>query len=368
MSGADSVSPELTQHPVSVLLVDDQAIVGEAVRRMLAPEKDIIFRYCQDPSRVLAAAAEASPTVILQDLVMPGCDGLDLVKSYRADSATRDIPVIVLSSKEEAVTKAEAFAAGANDYLVKLPDRVELVARIRYHSRGFINLLQRNEAYHAMQMEREKSESLLLNVLPKAIAERLKQGEQTIADSYSEATVLFADICDFTSLASRLSPAEVVGLLNELFSAFDILAARCGLEKIKTIGDAYMLAAGIPVPRPDHAEAAATMALGMLEEVRKFNRRRGEPLRLRIGIHSGPVAAGVIGKNKFRFDLWGDAVNIASRMESHGLEGQVQVSEATCERLRGRFELEARGEIPIKGKGTMRTFILKRALEPGAPA
>jgi len=369
LDAPELASPSLTQHPVSVLLVDDQAIVGEAVRRMLAPERDIMFHYCQDPTRAMAMAVEVSATVILQDLVMPQCEGLELVQFYRANPPTQDIPVIVLSTKEEAVTKAEAFSVGANDYLVKLPDRVELVARIRYHSKGFSNLLQRNEAYQAMQaglerlrVEREKSERLLLNVLPKAIAERLKQGQTNIADSYAEATVLFADICGFTSISSRLPPAEIVGMLNEIFSAFDVLATRSGLEKIKTIGDAYMLAAGIPVPRPDHAEAVAGMALGMLGEIRRFNEQSGEPLRLRIGIHSGPVAAGVVGKDKFIFDLWGDTVNIASRMESHGLPGEVHVSEATADRLRGRFELEARGEIPIKGKGPMRTFIVKRAL------
>jgi len=149
-------SPSLTEYQIRVLLVDDQALVGETVRRMLAPEADIIFQYCQDPTRAVPTAVEWSPTVILQDLVMPEVDGLDLVRFFRAHPKLRDIPLIVLSSKEEAVTKAEAFALGANDYLVKLPDRIELVARLRYHSQGYINLLQRNEAYQALLASQQK--------------------------------------------------------------------------------------------------------------------------------------------------------------------------------------------------------------------
>jgi adenylate cyclase len=203
-----------------------------------------------------------------------------------------------------------------------------------------------------------RSEGLLLNVLPRAIAERLKREPGVIAEAHEEVTVLFADVVDFTPLTERMEPARVVELLDEVFSAFDALAARHGLEKIKTIGDAYMVVAGLPEPRPDHAEAMAEMALDMVDVIRQLREPLGFDLAIRVGIDSGAVIAGVIGRHKFIYDLWGDTVNTASRMESHGLPGQVQVSEATYRRLSGRYEFEDRGEIDVKGKGRRRAYLL----------
>ncbi|HEV8572167.1 MAG TPA: adenylate/guanylate cyclase domain-containing protein [Actinomycetota bacterium] len=217
---------------------------------------------------------------------------------------------------------------------------------------------EREKAMAALRIEREKSERLLLNVLPEPIAGRLKEGEGIIADGFPEVTVLFADIVDFTPLSDRLAPDEVVALLDEVFTAFDRLADDRGLEKIKTIGDAYMVAGGIPVPRPDHAEAVAEMALGMLEEVARCSAERGMGLAVRIGIDTGPVVAGVIGRRKFIYDLWGDTVNTASRMESHGLAGAIQVTPATYERLHDRYEFEQRGPVAVKSKGKMTTYML----------
>ncbi len=216
--------------------------------------------------------------------------------------------------------------------------------------------------------ERERSERLLLNVLPASIAERLKAGEEPIADSLPEVTVLFADIVGFTQLSSRTSPEELVAILNELFRRFDALAERHGLEKIKTIGDAYMAAAGLPTPQPDHAARAADMALGLLAAIEDLNRERGWGLGVRVGLHSGPLVAGVIGKQKFSYDVWGDTVNTASRMESHGAPGKVQVSAATQAYLEGAFVLEGRGELEVKGKGPMRTWFLTGRRPTGAEA
>jgi adenylate cyclase len=206
------------------------------------------------------------------------------------------------------------------------------------------------------EKERAKSERLLLNVLPQAIASRLRDTHGTIADGFDEVTVLFADIVDFTTLSAGAAPAEIVGLLNELFSRFDQLAEHHGLEKIKTIGDAYMVAGGIPLAREDHAEAVAEMALDMLEEVE--GRQDGRGLQLRIGIDTGPVVAGVIGLRKFIYDLWGDTVNTASRMESHGVPGGIQVTDRTFQRLCDRYRFEERGTVQVKGKGEMRTWLL----------
>jgi class 3 adenylate cyclase len=207
--------------------------------------------------------------------------------------------------------------------------------------------------------EHARSERLLANVLPDAVRARLKRGESTIADAAPEVTVLFADIVGFTELSSRASPEALVEMLSEVFSRFDDLAAKHGLEKIKTIGDAYMAVAGVPVACADHADRAAAMAIDMREALAAISDPHGAALRARIGMHSGAVVAGVIGKRKFAYDLWGDTVNLASRMESHGLPNAIHVSAATAAHLRGRWDLDARGAIAIKGKGEMETFFLK---------
>jgi class 3 adenylate cyclase len=206
--------------------------------------------------------------------------------------------------------------------------------------------------------EQQRSERLLLNVLPAPIATRLKGGEAVIADAFPEVTVLFADIVDFTRRSRRIGPAQVVATLNELFSAFDRLAQRQGLEKIKTIGDAYMVAGGLPEPRPDHAQAIAEMALAMQAEVTRRTDPSGQPLQLRIGIDTGPVEAGVIGTAKFSYDLWGDTVNTASRMESHGIAGCIQVTERTYRRLEDGYRFQRRGPIQVRGMGELVTYFL----------
>lgn len=209
-----------------------------------------------------------------------------------------------------------------------------------------------------LEEERERSERLLLNILPAPIAERLKAGEQRIADGVDEATVLFCDLAGFTDHASGVSAPRVVEMLNEIFTAFDDLADRHGVHKVKTIGDAYMAVAGLPEPHPDALGAAARLALGMHDAIAARRRADGSTLDVRIGLHTGPVVAGVIGKQRFAYDLWGDTVNTASRMESHGGPGRIQVSAFAAERLRDRFQLERRGVIPVKGKGRMETWWL----------
>jgi class 3 adenylate cyclase len=211
--------------------------------------------------------------------------------------------------------------------------------------------------------EHARSERLLLNILPAAISARLKDDEE-IADGFAEVTVLFADIVGFTELSQELSPRALVEMLNRTFSAFDDLAIRLGLEKIKTIGDCYMVAGGLPERSDDHAERMAEMALGMREELARINREGGYSLALRIGIHTGPVVAGVIGKRKFIYDLWGDTVNTASRMESSGVAGEIQLSAATNRKLEPTYETSSRGVVKVKGKGEMETYFLKGPRSP----
>jgi adenylate cyclase len=217
---------------------------------------------------------------------------------------------------------------------------------------------QRRDALAALRVEQAKAEGLLLNILPRSIADRLKAHSQPIADQFGSASILFADVVDFTPWSERLPPTEVVGYLDHLFSHFDELAERWGLEKIKTIGDCYMVAAGVPTPRPDHARALALMALDMLETMRSNDDVGHLGLELRVGINSGPVVAGVIGRKRFLYDLWGDAVNTASRMESHGTPGRIQITRATYELLADEFECEARGTILVKGKGEVEAWYL----------
>ena len=228
------------------------------------------------------------------------------------------------------------------------------VAAFAYYERRVVTAAEQKA-----EREWQRAETLLLNVLPAEIAARLKRDPRSIADGFAEVTVLFADIAGFTRLAHHMPPAQVVALLNEVFSKFDTLAELHGLEKIKTIGDAYMVAAGLPRPQTDHAQAIANMALDMLRVIEQFQPPGGQRLGMRIGVHSGPVVAGVIGKKKFTYDLWGDTVNVASRMESHGEVGAIQISQATYERLGDGYVLEARGSVEVKGKGAMATWWLR---------
>lgn len=227
----------------------------------------------------------------------------------------------------------------------------------------FYEKLQRNEFFARMklQAEQEKSERLLLNILPASIAARLKDEQSTIADHFDEVSVLFADIVGFTELSSRMSPTQLVKILNHIFSSFDNLVERHGLEKIKTIGDAYMVVAGLPTPHPEHVKHIANLALEMQQVLAEFNRETATPLNIRIGIHTGAVVAGVIGIKKFAYDLWGDTVNTASRMESHGVEGAIQVTQQVYAVLKHHtaYSFIPRGSLEIKGKGQMPVYLLE---------
>lgn len=231
--------------------------------------------------------------------------------------------------------------------------RYEQLQKAQFQTRRQLEM-----AYRQLEAEQAQSERLLLNILPATVAQKLKHETTTIAESFPEVTVLFADIVGFTQLSASLPPTQLVSWLNQIFSAFDQLAEQLQLEKIKTIGDAYMVVGGLPLERPDHAEAVAEMALGMQQVVRDFNAEHNQSFSLRIGINTGPVVAGVIGIKKFIYDLWGDTVNIASRMESQGLADCIQVTEATFARLHDRYQFKKRGIISVKGRGEMTTYLL----------
>ncbi|XZN97161.1 MAG: adenylate/guanylate cyclase domain-containing protein [Microcoleus sp.] len=231
--------------------------------------------------------------------------------------------------------------------------------KLMYYEGTVSDITERKLVQEALSFQQDQTEKLLLNILPKPIAERLKVEQSTIADSFEEVSVLFADIVGFTELSARMSPTELVKRLNVIFSQFDQLAEEYGVEKIKTIGDAYMVVGGLPTPRDDHAEAIAEMALEMQAKIAKLSAQTGEDLAIRVGINSGPVVAGVIGVSKFTYDLWGDTVNVAARMEVTGLAGSIQVTDVTYELLKDKYLFENRGLTPIKGKGDMVTYLLQ---------
>ncbi|MCH2051072.1 MAG: PAS domain S-box protein [Trichodesmium sp. ALOHA_ZT_67] len=229
---------------------------------------------------------------------------------------------------------------------------------VLYYEGTVQDITKRKYIETELRLEQQKSDSLLLNILPAQIAGKLKQNQRAIAKRFQNVTILFADIVDFTGFSARISPTELVHMLNQVFSEFDKLTEQHNLEKIKTIGDSYMVASGLPKAKEDHAEAIAKMAIDMQKVIKKFLNDRGEPFQIRIGINTGPVVAGVIGIKKFVYDLWGDTVNVASRMESSGTPGKIQVTEATYQLLQDKFLLESRGYIPVKGRGEMMTYWL----------
>jgi class 3 adenylate cyclase/ActR/RegA family two-component response regulator len=296
--------------------------------------------------------------LILVDILMPDMNGIEFLKRLKIEERWRDIPVVMVSGLKEDNAVMHCIEAGAEDYLTKPVDPVLLRARIcsclergrwRQRERGYLAEIQR---------ERERADTLLHAVLPTQVVRRLAKGETEIADKIEIATILFADIVNFTGHASRTSPSTLVAWLGAIFSRFDQLAERYGVEKIKTIGDAYMAAAGLPDPRPDHAQAALALGRAMILEMK--NSTQIEPaLQLRVGIHTGPVVAGVIGRKRFVYDIWGHTVNVASRLESLGLPDRIQISQSTLGALDSSVVSVAAREINIRGLGKSKVYIVQ---------
>jgi len=271
-------------------------------------------------------------------------------KNHRADFLT-------LIEAQDMVSNFESQVYRQDGKIIWILESAHVVrdgqGNVLYYEGSIVDITKHKVWEEALRYQQECTEELLLNILPSPIAERLKRAESIIADSFAEVTVLFADLVSFTEMSAQISPIKLVALLNKIFSVFDRLSEKHGLEKIKTIGDAYMVVGGLPTPREDHVEAIAQMALDMQQEITRFQWDDGKSFSLRIGIHTGPVVAGVIGLKKFSYDLWGDTVNVASRMESQGAAGCIQVTAATYERLKEKYLFIQRGVIEVKGKGDM---------------
>ena len=376
-----------------VLIVDDVKANILLLERMLHGAGYTSVASTMDPLEVCELHREHRYDLILLDLQMPGMDGFQVMEGLKGIETNGYLPVLVITAQPG--HKLRALQSGAKDFISKPFDLPEVLTRVynmlevrllhkktMNYSKALEQTVREVEAsrelircqsdevkrlYDQIVAEQQVSERLLLNVLPRPIAERLKgrqddviadNVQQVIADSFPEVTVLFADIAGFTRFSAGVSPARLVVLLNEIFTDFDNIADNRGLEKIKTIGDAYMAATGLPVPATDHAVQAAHMALDMIDALARFNERSGCRLQMRIGINSGAVVAGVIGQRKFSYDLWGDTVNTAGRMESQGVAGRVQVTEATRRRLSEPFLFEERGIIDVKDIGKLQTWFL----------
>lgn len=342
-----------------ILIVDDNVSNREFLIRRLSREGHQPLE-ADSGRRALQILAVEEIDLILLDLMMPDMNGLEVLAQLKADDRLHQIPVIMISGLKESDSVIRCIEAGAVDYLPKPFNPVLLRARInaclagkRWHDRERRYLA-------SLEAEKERSEALLRNILPGQIVARLGGSEVVIADRFEAVTILFCDLVGFTQVASRLTPTALVDYLNRLFSTFDVLTHRLGIEKIKTIGDSYMAAAGVPEARPDHLELMAELALSMLESVDRLNRASEIPFRVRIGMHSGPVVAGIIGTHKFIYDVWGDTVNVASRLEAYSLSGRIHVAEETRHALQRQYEFEPRGVIKIRGKGQMATAFLTR--------
>jgi class 3 adenylate cyclase len=350
---------------LKVLVVDD----SRTLRRILIRELNNVgitnITEVADGYEAIEKAKSENFDLMLLDMEMPELDGLDTLRVIKSEPELKYLPVIVVSSAEEFDKTVECIQIGAEDYLPKPFNPVLLRARVfsslekkRLRDLDRERILQLQKEKELLNIEQLKTEKLMLNILPRPIAERLKKGESNIAGSYPEVTILFSDLVGFTKMSSGKTAQELVKLLNDLFSRFDQRAENLGIEKIKTIGDAYMAVGGLPIPRADHAEIVADMALGMFEDLRDFNEKNAMELNMRIGLNSGPVVAGVIGFTKFAYDLWGNTVNTASRMESTSENGRIQMTSMTHDLLKEYFVLEERDLIECKGLGMIKTSFL----------
>jgi len=356
-----------------ILVVDDSRMLRMGISRSL---RELGVQNIEEAADGIAALErlEREPfDLMLLDMEMPLMDGLAVLARMQSNPQLRGLPVIVISGAESIEGVVACIEMGAEDYLPKPFSQVLLRARLTssLEKKQLRDLersqrLQLQAQHDLLQLEQDKTESLLLNILPRSIAQRLKAGEERCADSHSNTTVLFSDLVGFTTLSKGMSASQLVEMLHDLFSNFDQMVDEAGLEKIKTIGDSYMLVGGLPDPRPDHAHAVADVALKMMKTIEKIDLAYNCDLNIRLGIHSGPVVAGVIGTHKFTYDIWGTTVNEASRMESSGLPGRIQISAITAGLLGNAFDLEYRGMVQTKGLGNLSTYFLNGRREiPG---
>lgn len=349
-----------------LLVVDDSKLMRMGISRSLRQLGVEHIELASNGREALQLLSQEAFDLMLLDVEMPEMTGLEVLADMQNKPELRGFPVIVISGGQDIEDVVRCIEMGAEDYLPKPFSPVLLKARlttsIEKKRLRDLETMQRQQLqiqHKQLAHEQNKTENLLLNILPQSVSQRLKGGEKRIADAHQDVSVLFADLVGFTELSKGMSAAKLVDMLDEIFSSFDDIVGNAGVEKIKTIGDCYMLVGGVPEPREDHAQAVVNVAFAMLSAIQSINHQHGTQLQIRVGINSGPVVAGVIGMHKFTYDLWGNTVNIASRMESTGAVGKIHISPSTAERLDNKFVLQERGAITIKGIGHLETFFVQ---------
>jgi adenylate cyclase len=340
-----------------ILVVDDVASNRDLLSRRLQREGHRVVTADSGLS-ALVRLNEDEFDLVLLDILMPDMNGIEVLSRLKTENRWRHIPVIMISGLSETAAVARCIEAGADDYLTKPFNPILLRARINSTLEKKRWLDREHRYLQQIETEKRRADWLLHAILPDQIVARLQGGEEIIADRFDEVSILFADIVGFSPIAARLSPSDLIRRLEEMFSRFDLLTQEHRVEKIKTIGDAYMAACGIPTPAADHADRIVALGKSMLESLRDIT-PDSDRFRIRIGIHSGPVVAGLIGRHRFVYDVWGETVNIASRLESQGVADRMQISEATRRALHAPWRLEPRCSLDLRGVGTIDTYLVR---------
>ena len=334
-----------------ILIVDDIEENLKVLSETLV-EEGFYPLQAKNGERAIQIAKKAKPEHILLDIKMPDMDGFETIAILKSDSETADIPVIFISALNQIEDKVHGFKAGAVDYVSKPFQKEEVIARVSTH-------LKLRAAQRAVEAEREKSEKLLLNILPARVASELKESGKSTPQSFHDVSILFSDMVNFTEKSFTLDPETLLGELNDIFTAFDRIMDAHGCERIKTIGDAYFATCGIPEAHADHALRMTEAAKAMIEFLKTRNAEKTIQWEMRVGVHSGCAIAGIVGTNKYLYDVFGDAVNTASRMEGASLPMRINISGKTAELISGKIPLEERGSLEVKGKGPMQMFFVR---------
>ena len=351
-----SLSPETA----GILIVDDNEDNRYTLQMLLETDGHERIASASDGQEALALLEREKFGLVLLDMMMPGLNGDEVLKIIKHNPETRETPVVMISADTDIDKVSKCIELGADDYLPKPFNPTILRARIRSAlRRGSLRTLELDYLAR-IEQEKQRSESLLRNVLPPEIAARLRHGDTTIADHHEDVTVLFADIVGFGKITARMKPYEIIGCLNYLFSEFDRLAGDVGVEKIKTIGDNYMAVAGLPISRSNHAGTAVKLALDMIAATERLHSRLPVPVSIRLGLHSGPLMAGVIGTRRLAYDVWGDTVNVAARIEAASQANRVLVSAATAKALGDDFTLDGPQRVETKEQRILEAFFVSR--------
>ncbi len=350
----------------SRLLIVDDSKENIIVLSRLLTQKGFEVLIAENGEKALQICKSTKPDLILLDVMMPGLDGFQVCQKLKSQEKNQQVPVIFMTSLSAITDKVKAFGIGAADYITKPIQAKELLARINAHlklhklqkqlQRQNLELKEKNEY---IESEKQKTEKLLLNILPSKIAKDLKETGKTKPEYFENVTVCFSDMIDFTYLSSQLEPEILIDELNTIFTAFDNIAEKNQCERIKTIGDAYLCVCGLPEKNPHHAENIVHSAIEFIDYLKQRNKTAKIKWEIRVGIHTGKVIAGVVGIKKYIYDVFGDTINIGSRMELHSEAMKINISETTYQIIKNNFEIIERGEIDVKGKGKMKMYFVK---------